>query len=465
LRLVSRKAISKTASAAIIVIIIIAIIAGGLAWWQTQQKAPTTTTSTSTTSTTSTSSTSTTATKPKISEIKIGLIEPLTGRHAVFGIEAKEAAQLMVDVINNELGGIKSLGGAKIKLVIQDAGETPDDARLAAEKLITQEHPVIVIGAYISRLTAAVAEVTEKNHVILFMDGLVDSLTQQGWKYVFRVAPKASAHGKSAVDFVLDMAKKKGLKIKTAVVLNEDSIFGTYTAEGAVLELTKNGIRVLDHITYPYTITDFSSIINKIKADNPDIIISVPYFHDGVLFAKAIQAANIHPMFIAGAGACGYTDPDSIKAAGKAVLYYTNTYSYNPYRQTEWNKKIVKMFEEKYHKLPTEAAGIIFYTMMTIYEALEKAGQMYPNAPLNPDNLRKVILSLDLTDKNSIAAQLYPTGHIKFAPNGDNIYAGTAVLQVQMINGKETPVLVWPEPQPGVQPVFPRPDWHGSSSG
>ncbi len=302
MKLVSRRAISKTASAAIIIVIIIAIIAGGLAWWQTQQKGPTTTSS-PTTSTTQASSTSTTATKPKISVIKIGLIEPLTGRHAVFGIEAKEAAQLMVDVINNELGGIKSLGGAKIKLVIQDAGETPDDVRLAAEKLITQERPVIVLGAYISRLTAAVAEVTEKNHVILFMDGLVDSLTQQGWKYVFRVAPKASAHGKSAVDFILEMAKKKGLKIKTAVVLNEDSIFGTYTAEGAVLELTKNGIRVLDHITYPYTITDFSSIINRIKADNPDIIISVPYFHDGVLFAKAIQAANIHPMFIVGAGA------------------------------------------------------------------------------------------------------------------------------------------------------------------
>ena len=466
MRLVSRKAISKTASAAIIVIIIIAIIAGGLAWWQTQQKAPTTTSSVSPTSTTKTSTTSSaTATTPKISVIKIGLVEPLTGKYAVFGLEAKEAAQLIVNIINNELGGIKSLGGAKIQLVVQDAGETPDDARLAAEKLITQYHPTIIIGAYISRLTAAVAQVTEQNHVILFMDGLVDSLTQHGWKYVFRVAPKASAHGKSAVDFVLDMAKKKGLKIKTAVVLHEDSIFGTYTAEGAVLELRKNGVEVLDDISYPDSITDFSSIINKVKADNPDIIITIPYFHDGVLFAKAVQAANIHPMFIAGAGACGYTDPDSIKAAGKAVLWYTNTYSYNPYRPTKWNQKIVKMFEEKYHKLPTEAAGIMFYTMMTIYEALEKAGQMYPSNPLNADNLRKVLLSLDLTDNNSIAAQLYPTGHIKFAPNGDNLYAGTAVLQVQMINGKEVPVLVWPEPQPGVHPVFPRPDWHGSGSG
>ncbi|MCD6323780.1 MAG: ABC transporter substrate-binding protein [Desulfurococcales archaeon] len=458
-----RKALSKAASATIIVIIIIAI-AAGVGWWAMNQQQPSpTTTAPSTTSapqtTTSAPQTTTQETKPKISVIKIGLIEPLTGSHAVFGIEAKEAAQLAINIINNELGGIKSLGGAKLELVVQDSGESPDAARLAAEKLISQYHPTIVVGAYISRLTAAVAEVTERTHTVLFMDGLVDDLTQHGWKYVFRAAPKASAHGKSAADFILDMAKKKGLKVKTAVVLNEDSVFGTYVGDGAKLELIKNGVKVLDHITYPYDISDVSSLINKIKADNPDVVISVPYFHDAVLIAKAIKSEGIHLMFIAGAGGCGYTDPDSIKAAGDAVLYYTQTYSFNPYRQTEWGKKVVAMFKEKYGKIPTEAGGIILYTMFTIYEGLEKAGQMFPNDPLNPDNLRKAFLSLDLTDSNSIAAQLYPTGHIKFLPNGDNEYAGTAILQVQEVDGTLTPVLVWPEPQPGVEPVFPRPDY------
>jgi len=78
---------------------------------------------------------------------------------------------------------------------------------------------------------------------------------------------------------------------------------------------------------------------------------------------------------------------------------------------------------------------------------------MFPQDPLNPDNLKTVFLSLDLTDANSIAAQLYPSGHIKLAPNGDNIYAEAVVMQV--INGE--PRIVWPEPEPGVAPVFPRP--------
>ncbi len=398
----------------------------------------------------------TTPPKPEIKEITVGLIEPLTGKYAVFGQEAKQAAELMVDIINNELGGIKSLGGAKIKLVVEDSGETPESARLAAEKLISEHKPVIIMGAYISRLTAAVAEVTERERVILIMDGLVDELTEKGWKYVFRAAPKASAHGAAAVKFVLEMTQKKGLEIKRVAIIHEDSIFGSYVAQGAMKELIAAGIHYMVE-AYPYDITDATPIILKVKEYDPDVVISVPYFHDAILIAKAVKELDFKPMFIAGAGACGYTDPDSIKAAGEAVEYYTNTYSYNPARPTEWNKKVVKMFMERYGKLPTEAAGIVFYSFMAMYEALEAAGKMFPEDPLNPDNLREAFLSLDLTDENSIAAQLYPTGRIKFAPNGDNLYAGTAVLQV--INGE--PKVVWPDPEPGVEPVFPRPDWPG----
>ncbi|MEM4934169.1 MAG: ABC transporter substrate-binding protein, partial [Desulfurococcaceae archaeon] len=111
-----------------------------------------------------------------VKEITIGIIEPLTGKYAIFGQEAVWAAELVVDVINNELGGIKSLGGAKLRLVVEDAGTSPEEARLAAERLITAHKPNIVLGAYISRLTAAVAEVTEANKVVLVMDALVDSL-------------------------------------------------------------------------------------------------------------------------------------------------------------------------------------------------------------------------------------------------------------------------------------------------
>ncbi len=433
-----REAISKTVGIVIGLVIVIAAVAGVLIYMTTQVPLTTTTPTT---------------TKPTIEKVKIGIIEPLTGRYAVFGQEAVDAARLLVDIINNELGGVNSLGGARLELYVEDAGTSPDSAALAAERLVSTYRPHIILGAYISRLTAAVAEVTEREKIPLVMDALVDWLTEKGWNYVFRLAPRASTHGKAAVDFVLEMTQKKNVSIRTVVVLHEDSIFGTTVANGIRSQLIAKRVIPNETITYPHTITDFGPIISRIRELNPDIILSVPYFSDGILFAKALQASGIKVKFIAGAGGCGYTDPDSIREAGEAVEYFTNTYSYNPARQTEWNKRIVRAFQQKYGKLPTEAAGIIFYSLMFVYESLEKAGQMFPEDPLNPDNLKTIFLSLDLNDSNSIAAQLYPTGRIKLAANGENLYGGTAILQV--IEGQ--PKVVWPEAEEGVTPVFPRP--------
>lgn len=394
-----------------------------------------------------------TPTRPKITEIRIGMIEPLTGKYAVFGKEAVDAARLIIEIINEELGGVKSLGGVKLVLVgVEDAGESPEVTAMAAERLIATHRPHIIVGAYISRLTAAAAEVTERERVIFAFDALVDWLTERGWRYVIRLAPKASAHGATAARFALSLAKERGVEAKKVVVLHEDSVFGTYVATGAIRELAANRIPY-ESVSYPYTIEDFGPIISRLREIKPDIIISVPYFHDGVLFAKAYRASGLKVKLIAGAGGCGYIDPGSIEAVGEAVEYFTNTLSYDPSRATEWNKKVVEKYVSRYGKPPSEAAGIIFYTLFFIYEGLEKASEMFPDDPLNPDNLMKVFMSLDLTDENSISAQLYPTGRIKLAPNGDNIYAGTAVLQV--IGGKAR--VVWPKPEPGVVPVCPMP--------
>jgi branched-chain amino acid transport system substrate-binding protein len=129
----------------------------------------------------------------------------------------------------------------------------------------------------------------------------------------------------------------------------------------------------------------------------------------------------------------------------------TNTYSYDPFLPTEYNKQLVQKFQSRYGKLPTEAAGIIFYTLWTLKEALEVAGKTNPSNPLDGDSLMAALMSLDL--KSGPAAETYPSGRIRLAPNGDNIYAQAVVLQVQ--NGK--PVLVYPF-EKATNPVkFPRP--------
>jgi len=139
------------------------------------------------------------------------------------------------------------------------------------------------------------------------MGGLVDRLTEQGWK----------------------------LEIKTGVVMNEDSVFRAYVVQGVMPGLKEYYVKILDLIEHPYDIADATPLASKPKELNPDIVVSVPCFHDGVLLVKTIKALGLHPMFVAGVSACGYTDPESIDAIGEVVEWYTNTYTYKPYSSTK----------------------------------------------------------------------------------------------------------------------------------
>ena len=56
-------------------------------------------------------------------EVKIALLVPLSGPWARQGILKQMGADLAIDDVNKG-GGIKALGGAKLKLVVYDTGDT-----------------------------------------------------------------------------------------------------------------------------------------------------------------------------------------------------------------------------------------------------------------------------------------------------------------------------------------------------
>jgi branched-chain amino acid transport system substrate-binding protein len=298
-------------------------------------------------------------------------------------------------------------------------------------------------------MTAAASEVTDREKVILVADALVDSVTQQGRRYLFRPAPKAGAHGATAVDFVVELAKKNGMEFDTVAIINEDSAFGRSNSFGAINAAINNGLTTVYQKEYPYDITDASTIVNEIWNSEADFVVACPYFNDGIVFAKAFSDTKKLPYFVAGMGASGFTDPDSITNLGAVAEGYTNTYSYNPAKNTPANMKFVEEFKAQTGNIPTEAAGMNYYGMWILKEALELSGTMFPEDPLNPENLRSAFLALDLTEGPAI--ETYPADHIKFDGAGDNPDAKAIVLQVQ--NGE--PRVVYPFDDAEVEAVFP----------
>ena len=128
--------------------------------------------------------------------VNVGVIMPLSGANAQFGINARNGIELAADEINTA-GGIAELGGAKINLIVADATSTPTTAGNVAQRLITQQDMTAVLGAFASSLTIAISEVTERRDIPLLTMSFADQITGRGYKNIFQVVAKASVIGKA----------------------------------------------------------------------------------------------------------------------------------------------------------------------------------------------------------------------------------------------------------------------------
>jgi branched-chain amino acid transport system substrate-binding protein len=137
--------------------------------------------------------------------VNIGVIQPLSGTNAQFGINCRNGIEFVADAIN-ATGGIKALGGAKINLVVSDATSNPSTASTVAEQMINQNELTAILGAFASALTLPVSEVAARADIPFLTMSFADEITGRGLESVFQVVAKASVIGKAQIDYTLAIA-------------------------------------------------------------------------------------------------------------------------------------------------------------------------------------------------------------------------------------------------------------------
>ena len=114
---------------------------------------------------------------------------------------------MAVDHINAQ-GGIKALGGAKLKLVVLDSGDTTEKAKNAAQRMVAQETDLVAAsGAYLSSFTLAVTEVTERASLPVLTLSYSDLITDRGFKYVFQTSATAGSQARQALPQIIKLAE------------------------------------------------------------------------------------------------------------------------------------------------------------------------------------------------------------------------------------------------------------------
>lgn len=245
--------------------------------------------------------------------VKLGVIMPLSGPNAAFGNTSLNGIKLAVDEFNAK-GGIKSMGGAKIELVVADIPQ-PNAAAATTQRLISRERVSGVIGAFVSSTTIAASEVTERAGVPLITFAFANDITGRGYKNIFQVSPKGSVMGRAQFDYALALSKQAGEPVKKVAILYEDTAYGTAQGAGLREGAKAAGVEVVLDEAYPLGITDATPLVNKIRASGAQMVFPVSYLNDSLLIIRTMRQQNINAPTIG--GAAGYIIPDFKQALGE----------------------------------------------------------------------------------------------------------------------------------------------------
>jgi branched-chain amino acid transport system substrate-binding protein len=142
--------------------------------------------------------------------ITIGVVLPLTGDAAHWGLPPRDGAEMAVDEINRA-GGI---GGRKLALVVEDDRCQPADGVSALNKIMAGANPAVVLGAVCSGVTLAMAPIAEAHKTVLISPASTSPKITDAGDFIFRVIPSGSLRGKVFADYLYN---EKGLR-KLAVL-------------------------------------------------------------------------------------------------------------------------------------------------------------------------------------------------------------------------------------------------------
>ncbi len=183
-------------------------------------------------------------------EVEIGVIYPMSGPSGPFGQNGVRGWNIAVDEIN-EAGGIKSLGGAKIKTLLRDSESSPKIGMAETEKLALTK-AVAIVGAWNSGVTYPCTQLAEQYKIPWVVDmSTQDEIMRRGFKYVFRTCAEGSRMGETLVEYVDSAGKKTGARAKTAALMGTDDAYGKTCSKAINAGLRKFNIETVADVYYP----------------------------------------------------------------------------------------------------------------------------------------------------------------------------------------------------------------------
>lgn len=316
-----------------------------------------------------------TATAASADNIRVGVNQPLTGSVAASGNFVTEGAKLAAREIN-ENGGVL---GQQLDLVIEDNKSNPSEAAAAAEKLISRDEVVAMMGAWGSSFTLAAMPKLEEYGVPMVVETASSSkVTESGNPWVFRIAPTSDMEAAAFAAFVpsFDMNKADFL------VVNNDWGLGAAAKFAEMLEA--QGVEIGMTETMDPAAQDVSAQLAKIATSDADTLFVTTGYEQLSLVFKQARAQGLDRRIITTGGS---QFPDRlIEQLGSDVDNSYHILFFAPwFPEAAVNPDVATRYIDLWNAAGLDPSGLSdgfrgYDAITTIAAAIEEAGNTEPQA-------------------------------------------------------------------------------------
>lgn len=347
--------------------------------------------------------------------VKVGVIHPVTGALAYSGQQCRAGALMAIEEINQK-GGIKSLGGALIEPFLADAQSQPQVGAAEIEKL-NEAGVCSVVGAFASAICLATTQAAAKYNLPHVVDvGVADQIVQRGLTNTFRFGPGYTSVAELAVTNLAELNKSAGNPAKTVMIIHEESLFGTGTANLLQKSLPQVGFQVVDVIKHANPTRDFNNIVLRMKSLNPDIVIPANYYNEYALLVRTMQQQKVVPKAIysvLGGAASSYKFVKEFPDASNGIIDCNHWFNPKDARAQALKRR-------------AEDMGLFFsYELFMTYTAMTLLADSIERAKsVDREAIRQALLS------STFSSHIMPYGPTQFI-DGQNTGGRPLMTQVQ----------------------------------
>ena len=216
---------------------------------------------------------------------KVGVMLPLTGDAAAYGLPIQKAIKIAFDEINAK-GGVN---GAKLDPIYEDSKCNPKDGNAAAQKLVNVDKTKVIIGGVCSGETLGAAPITEAAKVVLISPSATSPDITKAGDFVFRVAPSDAFAGEVAAEYAFNT-----MGARKAAVVSETTDYAQGLRNVFKARFTELGGQIVVDETYNPEDTDFRTQATKVKVASSDVIYLLPQAPaKGLLLIKQLREAGV----------------------------------------------------------------------------------------------------------------------------------------------------------------------------